>query len=404
MGWPVEKLGDICRIELGKTPARSNKKYWDEAKASNNVWLSIADLPLSLKPIMVDSKEYISDEGAKLCKIVPKDTLVVSFKLSLGRLAVTGCDLYTNEAIAALYIHDDAKIEQDYLYWYLTFFDWDAAAGSDIKVKGKTLNKAKLKEIEIALPPIPEQKRIVAILDQAFADIDKARALTEQNLKNSRELFESYLQQVFSQRGEGYAESKMSDVCEITSKLVDPKESEYLDLPHIGAGNMISMTGELVDVKTAREEGLISGKFVFDSSMVLYSKIRPYLMKACRPEFVGLCSADVYPLRPKEGRIDKDYLFYLLLSKDFTDYAVSGSGRAGMPKVNRTHLFNYTFNLPSIDKQKSYVSCINQISRQVQIAENLYSEKLRKIDELKKSLLQKAYRGELTNNKQGAAA
>jgi len=188
MEWSVVKLGTVCRIELGKTPSRSNKKYWDEAKISNNIWLSIADLPLSLKPVMVDSKEYISDEGAKLCKVVPEGTLIVSFKLSLGRLAITGCDLYTNEAIAALYIHDEMEIEQNYLYWYLTFFDWDAAAGSDIKVKGKTLNKAKLKEIEIFLPPIPEQKRIVAILDQAFADIEQARAKTEQNLLNAREL------------------------------------------------------------------------------------------------------------------------------------------------------------------------------------------------------------------------
>ena len=116
MGWTSKKLGDLCNIELGKTPSRSNKKYWDETKTSGNVWLSIADLPHSIKPQLSDSKEYISDEGAKLCKIVPKNNLIVSFKLSLGRLAFTDCDLYTNEAIAALYIQNETEIEKDYVF------------------------------------------------------------------------------------------------------------------------------------------------------------------------------------------------------------------------------------------------------------------------------------------------
>lgn len=172
------------------------------------------------------------------------------------------------------------------------------------------------------LPPLEEQKRIVAILDQAFAGIDQARANAETNLKNARELFDCYLEQVFSQRGEGQVQYTMKDICEITSKLVDPRDSQYIDLPHIGAGNMVAGTGELIDVKTAREEELISGKFIFDNSMVLYSKIRPYLMKVCVPGFNGLCSADVYPLSPIKGIVDKHYLYFLLLSKNFTDYAI----------------------------------------------------------------------------------
>ncbi|HBH7854679.1 TPA: hypothetical protein KDX47_001843, partial [Vibrio parahaemolyticus] len=77
-------LGELCNIELGKTPSRSNKKLWDENKTSDNVWLSIADLPQEVMPVLVDSKEYVSNEGALLCKVVPKGTLMVSFKLSLG--------------------------------------------------------------------------------------------------------------------------------------------------------------------------------------------------------------------------------------------------------------------------------------------------------------------------------
>ncbi|MEH1841182.1 MAG: restriction endonuclease subunit S [Nostoc sp.] len=176
---------------------------------------------------------------------------------------------------------------------------------------------------KILVPCITEQKRIVAILDETFEGIDRAIANTEKNLANSRELFESYLNAIFTQKADGWEEKKLEDICSITSKLVDPRQPDFLDLPHVGAGNMISMTGELIEVKTAREEQLKSGKFLFDETMVLYSKIRPYLMKSCRPEFSGLCSADVYPLLPNNGQLNRDFLFHLLMSRNFTNYAMS---------------------------------------------------------------------------------
>jgi type I restriction enzyme, S subunit len=157
-----------------------------------------------------------------------------------------------------------------------------------------------------------------------------------------------------------WVEKTLAEVCEITSKLIDPREPEFLDLKHVGAGNIISKTGELIDVQTAREEGLKSGKFVFDESMVLYSKIRPYLMKVVRPDFVGLCSADIYPLSPIQPEVSADFLFYLLLTEDFTDYAVKGSARAGMPKVNRTHLFKYRAWFPPLPEQERIVAILDE--------------------------------------------
>lgn len=159
---------------------------------------------------------------------------------------------------------------------------------------------------------------------------------------------------------------------------------------------MISLTGELIEVKTAREEGLKSGKFLFDKTMVLYSKIRPYLMKACRPEFEGLCSADVYPLLPNAGQLNRDFLFHLLMSRNFTNYAISGSDRAGMPKVNRDHLFRYKTWLPSLSEQMKLAREIDDIATETQRLEAIYQQKLAALNELKQSILQKAFTGELT--------
>ncbi len=155
------------------------------------------------------------------------------------------------------------------------------------------------------------------------------------------------------------------------------------------------MTGVFVDLKTAREEGLISGKFLFDESMVLYSKIRPYLMKVVRPDFEGLCSADMYPLSPIKNVITRDYLFHLLLSKHFTDYAIQGSARAGMPKVNRDHLFEYRVWLPDVKRQKQLAANLDDLREETQRLAHLYERKLAALEALKKSLLHQAFSGEL---------
>ncbi|MEX1670348.1 restriction endonuclease subunit S [Zhongshania guokunii] len=336
---------------------------------------------------------------------VPKtgDIVITAIGTIGNSYIVKDSDRFYFKDASVLWLEKKADVDSRFIdLWFKSSNMWnqlDHGKGATVD----TLTISKLASLKIDLPPLPEQKRVVALLDSAFADIDKARTNAEQNLKNARELFESYLQQAFHQRDESWINVGMSDICEITPKLVDPKEDQYIDLPHIGAGNIITNTGELIDVKTAREENLISGKFIFDDSMVLYSKIRPYLMKVCRPSFTGLCSADVYPLSPIPKKIDKNYLFYLLLTKDFTDYAIAGSGRAGMPKVNRIHLFNYQVSIPNLEKQSLLVKKIDLIVEQSQALEQHYSLKLSLLDELKKSLLHKAFTGQLSANVAKAA-
>lgn len=258
------------------------------------------------------------------------------------------------------------------------------------------ITRTNLDPLTIQYPTsLDEQRRIVAVLDEAFAGIATATANTQKNLTNARALFEGYLQSIFTERGEGWAEYRFDHVCSISSKLVDPRLPDYLDLPHVGAGNMTSRTGGIIDVLTAREEGLKSGKFLFDPSMVLYSKIRPYLMKACRPDFSGLCSADVYPLVPKSSLLDRDMLFHILMSDEFTAYAEAGSARAGMPKVNRDHLFKYSVWLPDVRTQRAICKNLDDLAARCQTLAGVFRSKLAALTELKQSLLQKAFAGEL---------
>ncbi len=390
MAWENRKLSDVCRLING----RAYKKH---------EMLSEGPYPLlRVGNFFTNRGWYYSDMELDPDKYCDYGDLLYAWSASFGPKIWDSGKVIYHYHIWKIEI-DEELVDKNYLYYLL---DWDKELIKSEQGAGTTMvhiTKGSMENRILPFPSLEEQKRIVAILDQAFVDIDQARATAETNLKNARELFDSYLEQVFSQKHEGWVQYTMTDICEITSKLVDPRESQYIDLPHIGAGNMISGTGELIDVKTAREEELISGKFVFDNSMVLYSKIRPYLMKVCVPGFDGLCSADVYPLSPVKGIVDKHYLYFLLLSKNFTDYAILGSGRAGMPKVNRDYLFKYKISLPNIEEQKKYVDKLEQISYQSQLLEKLYSSKIDKLDELKKSILHKAFTGELTKSK-GIAA
>ena len=390
--WMEKTLGEACTIARGGSPRPIQAFLTDAADGVN--WVKISDATASDKFIFTTA-EKIKPAGVARSRLVHDGDFLLSNSMSFGRpyiMRTTGC------------VHDGWLVLSDYqevldpnfLYFLLSsplvYGQFDRlAAGSTVR----NLNIELASRVVIPIPPMLEQQRIVAILDEAFDDIATAKANAEKNLQNARALFESHLQSVFTQRGEGWIEETFADVCEIKSVLVDPREEEYLDLPHVGGANIASKTGVLLDLKTAREEALISGKFVFDETMVLYSKIRPYLMKVARASFRGLCSADIYPLSAKAGRLDRDYLFHLLLSPNFTEYAIKGSARAGMPKVNRDHLFAFCVHLPSAEKQKQLAYKLDALHEETQRLESIYQQKLAALDELKKSLLHQAFSGAL---------
>lgn len=413
MGWPTVKLGKICRIELGKTPSRGDKTLWDQDKKDSNIWLSIADLPHSLKPVVTDSKEYITNKGANLCKVIPAGTLIVSFKLSLGRLAYTGTDLFSNEAIASLYIEENVELANDYLYWALTNFDWDKAVGSDIKVKGKTLNKAKLKEIDIPFPPLTEQQRVVAILDQAFADIERARANAEQNLKNARELFDSYLHQAFKPQGEGWTDKKLADVLLSNPRNGwSPPAKNHADTgtPVLTLSAVTGFEFKLSKIKYTSAPTKKGASYWVNNGDVLMTRSNTTNLVGHVAIAAGITTPTVYPdiiikLSIDKNSVDSKYLYYQLRSPKLRAI-ISASARGANPtmkKINQEMIKNFPIVITSLSRQKEIATSLEQLSCETKRLETLCKERIRKLDELKKSLLQRVFSGEFTKNKGTAA-
>lgn len=145
-----------------------------------------------------------------------------------------------------------------------------------------------------------------------------------------------------------WSTKKFYDVVSIVNGQVDPKKEPYASMPHIGPGNIGSMTGEIKNYRTAREDGQISGKYLFGNNHVIFGKIRPELGKIAYPRFDGICSADMYAFSPYKEYLTPFYLYYLLFNRRFYQYTVSVSKRTGMPKVNRNDLAGYRFIIPSL--------------------------------------------------------
>ncbi|MFJ5508330.1 restriction endonuclease subunit S [Pectobacterium jejuense] len=286
------------------------------------------------------------------------------------------------------------KIIPEYLsYFFLTPAYWEVVGLNAAGAAQPNINGTKLSEFIVPIAPREEQKRIVEKLDALLTRIDTAIENLQESLTLADTLLKSSLNSMLTPR-ENWEWVRMNDVCQITSKLCDPREEQYLDMFHVGGANITQFSGSLINIKTAREEKLISGKFPFDTNMVLYSKIRPYLMKVARPMISGICSADIYPLTPVREKMTRDFLFYLLLSEQFTQYAIEGSSRAGMPKVNRNHLFSFAFHLPSLDEQVSICESLDALVKKTNEAIIELEDKLAYLTRLKASILDSAFKGE----------
>lgn len=161
--WKMVRLGDVFNLQMGKTPSRDNAAYWNDGSYK---WVSIADIGQANKYIK-DTKETITQYAIQETgiKLVPKNTVIMSFKLSLGKTAITSQDMYTNEAIMAFHNKGMYSADIDYLYHLFRWFPWEL--NTNKAVMGATLNKATLSNIKIPLPPLDEQQRIAQNLDLA---------------------------------------------------------------------------------------------------------------------------------------------------------------------------------------------------------------------------------------------
>ena len=262
-GWEIKKLGEVFDLQMGKTPSRDNGDYW----GGDNVWVAISDLQ---DKYIGESKEHITDKALTETKIkkVKAGTTIMSFKLSVGRAAITTQDLYTNEAIMAFNLNEGYDLIADYIYYYLKGYKWQ---GANKAVMGLTLNKASISQNHIAIPPREEQERIVAELDCLSGVIEKKR----EQLRELDALAQSIFYTMFGDpitNEKGWEVKKLGEVCDIYRGGSPRPIEQYLggNIPWIKIGDAVFGT-DIYLTKTKEhiiEEGLKKTRFIHSGSLI----------------------------------------------------------------------------------------------------------------------------------------
>lgn len=396
-GWKEVSLGQACSIARGGSPRPIQSFLTDDADGIN--WIKISDATASGKYIY-KTAEKIKPSGASRSRVVTEGDFLLSNSMSFGRpyiMRTTGC-IHDGWLVLSEY---QGSFDQDFLYHLLgstqVFNQFDRlAAGSTVR----NLNIELASRVVVPVPPLPEQQRIVAILDEAFDGIATARANTEKNLQNARALFESHLQSVFSRAWKAGTVVSLSDIAtDVTDGDHMPPPKSETGVPFITIGNIQKDTRQIDfsdTFKVPREyfDGLKASKKP-QFGDVLYTVTGSFGIPVLVQDSQEFCfQRHIGLVRPKPD-ISSDWLYYLLMSPQVFKQANDGATGTAQKTVSLRLLRGFQVPRVTHEQQLEDVAKLNALFAETQRLESLYQRKLAALDELKKSLLHKAFSGQL---------
>lgn len=382
----MAKLGDVFNLQMGKTPARANATYWTNG---TNAWVSIADLS-SYEKYVGDTKEQITDlavqEGG--IKAVPADTIIMSFKLSLGKTAITKVPIYTNEAIMAFLPTEKYDVCPDYFFHLFSGRDW--SEGTNRAVMGATLNKATLSNMEVVIPPLDEQCRIAAVLDKVSYLIAKRR----EQLDKLDELVKARFVEMFGDPVSNPYNWEKVPLSELADIRIGPFGSLLHKEDYIEGGHPLVNPSHIID-----------GKIVIDEKLTVshqkYIELEAYHLKAGdvvmgRRGEMGrcavvsqeglLCGTGSLLIRPK-GKVTADYIQKIIsfpsFKKTIEDMAVGQT----MPNLNVPIVSAFQIIKPPMQVQENYYTLVTQVDK----SKLTIQQSLDKLEVLKKALMQQYF-------------
>ena len=396
-GWELIHLGDLCEFRnglwKGKKPPYITAKVIRMTNFTKECEMNDLE-PIELE---VEEKQFLTRN------LIDGDLLLEKSgggpNQPVGRvvrfIAKSDENFSFSNFTTRIRIIDSENIESKYLHKYLKYF---YLIGETEKFQNNSTNIRNLslpafKEISIPIPPHEEQKHIVAKLDECLEAIDKARANTEKNLNNAKELFQSQLNQIFSQKGDEYETKSFGDVCEIIGGS-QPSKQMFVYEPQEGYVRLIQVRDYRTDKfmtyipkdktkKFCSKDDIMIGRYgppIFGIFSGIDGAYNVALMKAV----------------PDEKLLYKNYFRWFLKNKDLHKFVENSSARAaGQSGVRKELLYAYPVPIPTLDFQKDIVNQLDKLKVKTQSLESNYQQELNALDELKKSILQKAFEGQL---------
>lgn len=399
--WQIKSLGQICSFENGDR----GENYPSKSVQTTYGVPFINAGHLTDTGIDFDSMNYIPRERFNLLGNgkIRRNDILFCLRGSLGKFASVG-DLNEGAIASSLVIVRPSESVLD--KFVLAYFQSELCSQMIDKFRNgaaqPNLSAGSLKNFEIPLPPIPEQHRIVAILDEAFDGIATAKANAEKNLQNARALFESHLQSVFSQRGECWVANNksLSELCEL---IVDcehktaPTQDEGIPsirTPNIGKGKLLLDGVYRVSDETYKEW---TRRAEPQSGDLILAREAPAGNIAVIPENLKVCLGQrTVLIRPDYSVFKSEFLALFLLQPGMQQKLLAHSRGATVKHVNMKDIRAlHIESIPPISKQMEIVSVVSNMTEESERLAAIYQQKLAALDELKKSLLHQAFSGQL---------
>jgi type I restriction enzyme, S subunit len=398
-GWEVKPLGEVALFRPNKKEVKSVLLDSDEVSFVPMESLKIDQIALAEhepKPLgeVYSGYTYFCDGDVLLAKITP---CFENGKLGVANGLVNGVGFGSSEFFV---FRPANNLLPSYLYHFLnrqSFREW--AKGQMTGAVGhKRVPKELIESLPIPLPPLEEQQRIVAILDEAFEGLARARTHAEANLQNARELFESCLQCSFSGKREDWYEKTLAELGAIQTGST-PKTSESGNdgnfIPFIKPGDF-KPDGTLdYDNSGLSEKGASVSRLVPSGSALMVC-IGATIGKTGFTDRPVTTNQQINAIAPFEG-VSGEYIYYQMLTPKFQASVIHRSGQATLPIINKSKWSNLLVRLPKrAEIQAEIVERLSTLRAHLDESARLYREKLADIDALRQSLLQKAFAGELT--------
>jgi type I restriction enzyme S subunit len=395
-GWQVRKLAELVVAQNGY--AFSSSEYAQTGhfvmRIGNvqNGYISTADPKYIRLPVDGSLNRFVLSEG----------DILVSLTGNVGRVGVIKDEhlpAALNQRVAKISIRNNSPATKEFLLLFLGS-DWfrEELTGAGHGAAQQNVSTKDLLEIEVAVPPLPEQQRIVALLDEAFACLATAKANAERNLQNARALFESHLQSVFSQRGEGWVEHTLGDLIHIQNgyafKSTDYTETGFfvIRISNVQDGEITLANPRFIKLADKKHE-----RFILNGGDILISLTgnigRVGIIQ--EDQLPAVLNQRVARITIKDNNADCNFLFRFLLSRTFRESLQEAGHGAAQQNVSTKEIESVQISLPDKKEQRCIVEEFDSFAVETQRLTRLYERKLAALEELKKSLLHQAFNGEL---------
>lgn len=397
-GWEIKKLGELCTFVRGPFGGSLKKScFKSEGYAVYEQQHAIYNQFTEIR-YFIDDTKFAEMQRFEL---LPND-LIMSCSGTMGKVAIVPEVIkkgIINQAL--LKLTPNKSLDVRYLkLWMESDSFYQTISENSVGAAIKNVASVKvLKQIPVPIPPLPEQKRIVSILDRAFEAIDKAKANAEQNLKNAKELFESYLQGVFENKGDDWEEGLLNEITEVKDGTHDSPKYIKEGIPFVTQKNIKPDGFTIENTKFITE---VDHQKFYKRSNVAFGDIIISMIGANRGMSAIVNIKDVFSIKnvgliKKSKNINQHFLLYYLQSSLAMKYVKFKSNGGAQEFIGLTALRAFPIPYPeSLEEQNQIVHKLDVLSAETRKLESIYQQKIDDLEELKKSILQKAFAGELT--------